>query len=296
MKKYSIFILLSIITSNLYASDFDVAMGNVRLNCSGISQKLSDLKKLAGINTVVTGVGTAAATGATVAGISKASVDKRIEEILEPLARISSDTKNPSEIALLAVYNKYYGETTANIQNVKKSEEEKSKTLGHWRTGLLGGSAVTNIAGAVIASNNTMDDDLQRKIESCIISVDNLKSTLGQARTDGIDITKASNIVMECGDWKNVDLSVIDNRAKGAMVSSLVGAATGAAGTVTSAIANSDDVRSGDEAREKHLNTASNVLAGGTVVASGVATVFNATQINAIKKIINVAEGCENAL
>ena len=65
---------------------------------------------------------------------------------------------------------------------------------------------------------------------------------------------------------------------------------------MTSASANSQSVRDGDVAREKNLNTAANVLAGGTTVASGVATVFNATQINAIKRATTVAEACERAL
>jgi hypothetical protein len=55
-------------------------------------------------------------------------------------------------------------------------------------------------------------------------------------------------------------------------------------------------VREGDANKEKNLNTAANVLAGGTTVASGVATVFNATQISAIKRAAAVADGCERAL
>ena len=51
-----------------------------------------------------------------------------------------------------------------------------------------------------------------------------------------------------------------------------------------------------NEQKEKNLNTASNILAGGTAVASGVAAVFNATQISAIKKIAKIAEDCEKVL
>ena len=48
--------------------------------------------------------------------------------------------------------------------------------------------------------------------------------------------------------------------------------------------------------REKNLNKASNILGGATTAASLTATVFNATQINAIKKIVNIADECEGAL
>ena len=66
------------------------------------------------------------------------------------------------------------------------------------------------------------------------------------------------------------------------------------------ATANSNKIRNaqGDAAQqqEKDLNTAANVLAIGTTAASATATVFNATQINAIKKVAAVAEKCTGVL
>ena len=84
------------------------------------------------------------------------------------------------------------------------------------------------------------------------------------------------------------------------MISSTVGAATGLAGTVTSAMANTDKTRKDNtesgKQKEKNLNTAANVLAGATTAASATATVFNATQISAIKKVAAVAEKCTGVL
>ena len=37
-------------------------------------------------------------------------------------------------------------------------------------------------------------------------------------------------------------------------------------------------------------------MAGASTAASATATIFNATQISAIKKVANVAEACEGAL
>ena len=48
--------------------------------------------------------------------------------------------------------------------------------------------------------------------------------------------------------------------------------------------------------KEKNLNTAANVLAGGTTAASLSGTIFNATQISAIKRAATVADECEGAL
>ena len=68
------------------------------------------------------------------------------------------------------------------------------------------------------------------------------------------------------------------------------------AGTITSASANSKDVRDGDSDKEKNLNTTANVLSGVTTVASATATGFNAAQISAIKKVAEVAEKCTGVL
>ena len=48
--------------------------------------------------------------------------------------------------------------------------------------------------------------------------------------------------------------------------------------------------------KEKNLNTASNVLSVGATAASVTATVFNATQIAAIKKVAKVSEACTGVL
>ena len=48
MKKYIFFALISLVTCDVFASDFDVALNTVRTNCSGISEELSELKKMAG--------------------------------------------------------------------------------------------------------------------------------------------------------------------------------------------------------------------------------------------------------
>ena len=173
---------------------------------------------------------------------------------------------------------------------------QQSKNLGNWRTGLLAGSTATNIAGAAIAGTNKVSAGLKEQIDTCIKAVDDLQQSMMQARLNGEDITEAQSIVDACSEYKYVDVSKIDNRAKGAMISSVVGATTGLAGTITSATANSKDVRDGDSDKEKNLNTTANVLSGVTTAASATATGFNAAQISAIKKVAEVAEKCTGVL
>lgn len=312
MKKYILLFLL-LYTPFAYADilPLDDALRATYIACVGIDDELSGLKTVAGINTAVTGVGTAAGVGATVTGIVKSSKDKQIEELeikLEKLREIES--KNPQIDNETADFELFYQEFedsyTAISEQLKDYQSqidkltEQSKRLGNWRTGLLAGSTVTNIAGATIAGTNKVDAGLKGQIDACISAVDTLQQSIMQARMDGYDISEAQDIVNACSEYKYVDVSPIDDRAKGAMISSIVGATTGLSGTVVSATANTNKTRKNNtdsgRQREKNLNTAANVLSGVTTVASATATVFNATQISAIKKVASVAEKCTGVL
>lgn len=276
--------------------------------CVGIDDELSDLKTMAGINTAITSVGTAAGVGATVTGLVKADKDKQIEIKLEKLREI--EQKNPDLQSTDAEWDKFESGLTTELANAKievekyQAEIEKlnkqSKKLGNWRTGLMAGATATNVAGAIIAGTNKVDGDLKTQIDNCISNVKNLRNSIMQARINGEDVSEAESIASACGEYEYVDVSKINNRGRGAMISSTVGATTGLAGTITSAMANTDKTRNDNtesgKQKEKNLNTASNVLAGATTVASATATVFNATQISAIKKVAAVAEKCTGVL
>ena len=271
--------------------------------CVGIDNSLSDLKKMAGINTAVTGVGTAVGASATVVGLVKASKDKEVEVKLEKLREI--EQRNPDVEASDDEWDTFSAsmqtQLSAAKQEIEKYQAEiekltkQSKSLGNWRTGLLAGNTATNVAGAIIAGNNKVDDDLQTQIDNCKKAVDELQRSMMQARFDGEDISEAQGIVNACKEYNYVDISPINKRAKGAMISSVVGATTGLAGTVTSAMANTDKTRNDntDAGKQKEKT---NVLAGASTVASATATVFNATQISAIKKVATVAQKCTEVL
>lgn len=293
------------------ADDLTSAIENVRAACGGISNELTDMKTKAGINTAVTGVGTVAGGVALGTGLAKANVDKDIEDLEKQIADLKSKYANiPVEQLIienksefdnqLAEFIRTYDAELQQKESEKSELEKKSVTLGNVRTGTMAGSAATNIAGAVIAGTNKVRGDLKSQIDECINATKTLSRVKMQTRidksADEFALQHADQIVSACSEWEYVDLSKIDNRATGALVSSAIGATTGIAGTVTSASANSKAVRDGDATKEKNLNTASNVLAGTTTVASATATIFNATQIKAIKQAASVADVCEGAL
>lgn len=290
------------------ALPLDSALSMVRSSCAGISNDLSGLKKMAGINTAVTAVGTVAGGVALGTGIAKANVDKEYQEKLNKL--IADKSSEPIEKLEIADKQKFKQDILNAIRSASQdlSDEEKeiteleqkSKKLGGIRTGTLAASTVTNVAGTAIAVGNKIDGDLEQKINKCISAVKELSNAKLAAKVEDAataeQIDRADKIIANCRDWEFVDLTPVNNRAKGAAVSSGIGIGTGVIGTITSAVANTDKTRAGDENKEKSLNTTANVMAGASTAASAVATVFNATQISAIKKAAVVADACEGAL
>ena len=274
--------------ANAASPELTSAIENVRAACGGLSAELSDMKKMAGITTAVTGVGTVAAGVALGTGIAKANVDETIE-MRETFKRID-----------IAALNEYMNQKYAEIDAL----EQKSKQLGNIRTGTLAAATATNIAGAIMSGTNRVKGDLKSQIDECLASVKTLSDVRMQAHmdksADAVELARADRIVSACDGWSMVDIDPINNRSTGATISSGIGAATGLAGTLASASANSEEVRGSNtdagKQKEKKLNTTANVLAGTTTVASAAATVFNATQISAIKRAAVVADECEGAL
>ena len=296
---------LGLINCCASALPLDVALQNTYRACVDIDENLHDIKVLAGINTAVTGVGTGLGVGAIATGFVKQSADKEIEELEKELERLSNEYQGPEPT--FSDREKFLHECeeyeTSNSNNIKEEIDaltQKSKKLGNWRTGLLAGNTATNIAGAVIASKTINKDDIQGQVDACISATKELNNSILAAKMNGEDIAEAQSIYNACREYEYIDISPINTRGKGAMVSSSVGAGLGGAGTLTSAIANSNKTRNDNsdqgKKKEKNLNTASNVLAIGATAASATATVFNATQIAVIKKVSKVAESCTGVL
>lgn len=313
MKKTVLTFLLAVVCFNAMADDFamDAALRATYENCVGIDESLHDMKVLAGINTAVSGVGTGLGIGATAVGIAKKNVDAEIEQKFKTLEALCYSASGETEVAteeefLESFDNALRTETGVSNDDIKKADAaeaeeireltEKSKKLGNWRTGLLAGNTATNVAGAVISGTNKVKQPLREQIQNCISSVRNLSTAIMQAKINGEDVSEAVQIESACKEFEYVDVAKINDMATGGMVSSIVGSGTGVAGTIASALANSDKVRAEDNNKEKNLNTAANVLAAGSTVASATATVFNASQIKAIKDVARVAEQCTEVL
>lgn len=296
---------LAVVPSYATVYDLDVAVQKVRENCLGINSRLDHMKLMAGISTGVGAVGTAVGAGALAAGIVKANTDKAIEDLLEKIVKKTEKGQQASDKELddlIADLEKNWDKYTTKDAEMTKVDEltKKSKTLGNVRTGLLATNTATQVAGAALSSQTKVDGSLKEQINRCIVASDDLKESMQQARLENKDTTRAKRIVEACGEYRYVDLSKINNLATGATVTSSIGAVAGGVGTITSAVANTDSTRNDNtkdgKAKEKNLNTASNVLSGVSTATSAVSTVLNGVQIATIKKVVSVSDNCEKEL
>ncbi len=284
-----------------------VAIENARLNCDRISQSFKSMKTMAQVNTAVTAVGTAAGVGATAVGIAKAGVDKQIEKLINDVKQREARSNNSG--MTIDQGQDFIEGTMALVRGMSKSTQEqnqleqKSKNLGNWRTGLMAGNTATSIAGTIIAANNRTDQDLRTQLASCVSSIKDLQDSKMQAQINSVDaatLQKMEGIISACRNYELLNVDKIDSLAKSAATTSGIGIAVGASGTIVSATANSDKIRSDDTdagmAKEKNLNTASNILAAGATITSGVATIFNAQQISTLNQAYQIATQCSEAL
>ncbi|MBD5405540.1 hypothetical protein HDR59_03265 [bacterium] len=264
---------------------------NVKNSCSGIKDDLKAIQVLAGVSTGASAVGTLTSGGALVTGIMKAKTDKKLNEL--------------SNMSSLELY-----EYAKNLEEEKSKLEKKSKTLGNVRTGLMAGSIATSATSTITSGISTKKlDNLIDKMKDCDTAAKQIKSYISQIQSEIDDaddlknyplFEKAENIVKSCSGFDTANIKEIKSVMTASTVVGGIGAATSIAGTITSAMANSKDVRNDDSEagvkKEKGLNIASNVMAGISTGTSAGGIVLGAITLNKLAKNVDVAEKCEDAL
>ena len=286
------------------ACKYEEIVLNVRNSCGDVIDDLEKLKTMAGINTAITSLGTVGAAGALYAGVSKKQIDAKAAELEKQLDNIEnmSDEEFLAFLKSVAEYeeqkNRYQ-----EICSAKKDLEKQSKKLGNVRTGLMAANTATAIAGTVVANKNKKESrTISEKINDCVATVNLYHDSVNMARFDcnQDEYEKLRQIDRACSAFSPKHLEKITKSSTGATVSSAINIGTGAIGTATSAAANSQSVRNNDTdagtRREKNLNTTANVFSGASAVASGVATIFNAKTLKAIKDNLLTAQSCMEAL
>lgn len=276
--------------------EYEYLANVLREDCSGINAELQEIKKYETANTVVTGVGTVAAGGALYAGIKKKDFDRKAEELAKQMENIAnmSDKEFVTFLKQMAQYQELK-EQYDSMCKMKHDYEARAKKLGNVRTGLMVGNTATAIAGTVISVKNTKDAmSIKDMIQQCLDTIKNNEQKIGQARFDcGADeFENINNVITSCRELSVENMDKVHKQSKVSGIVSGVNIGTGAAGTITSAMANKNQY----DDKTKKLNKAANVLAGTSMVASGVSTVFNAVTLKSINYNLKVSAACEEAL
>lgn len=315
MFKYLVITLVFFVTSNAIAEDLSLQriqdlVDTSSVVCSGISDEISRVAKISKVNTAVTAVGTVAAGGALVAGIKKSQEEEEIEKLVNEICAAGGCTADGINKMSNEVFLNNVLQPMAKISELQQ-RIQKSKRLGNWRTGLLGGTVGTNLVSAIMSGMNSNQSDLIQHISACNEVVNQIKAASAQLVNvdvnplENANIRKLNNIKNHCGNIDTASVEKIEKRMKGVMGTSVAGVVIGTVGTITSASANSDkymDINNKmtltDEERnkQKNLNTTSNVMAGANVVTGAVETGLNVSLINLTKKLISQAQLCEEVL
>ncbi len=318
MKKIYFFILSTFLTcGSLFASNESDLLQNAeqvyqatKIVCSGISDEIGRIANISTANTAITGIGTAAATGALVAGVKKSSADEDIKKLIDDMCTKGGCDAN--SITTMSDEDFYDGviKTFAKIADLQDKMDD-SKRLGNWRTGLTAGTIGTNLASAIISGRNINQSDLIQQITACNDMVQVASNTAHELKSAGFSVinspivNKLDNVKTWCNQLNAEDIEKIEKRMKGVMGTSIAGGAIGVVGAATSASANSDkytniakksNLSDAEKQTEKNLNTTANIMAGANIATGAAGTALNISLITLAKKLIKTAQRCEEVL
>ncbi len=291
-------------------SNATVAYEAIRVVCSGVADEIGRVANISKANTAVSVVGTVAAGGALVAGITKSKEEEEIDRLIEEMCNAGGCSAEGVEAMSNAEFFENVLQPMAQIAELQE-HIEKSKQLGNWRTGLLAGTIGTNLASAIMSGINTNQSDLIQRVTACnemIEAIPDIEIELKKVGANPMEhnvMKKLSNARTWCKPINISDIEKIENRMKGVMGTSVAGVAIGAVGVGTSAAANSNKymdmenkikMSNKDKRKEQALNTTANVMSGANIATGAVETGLNISLITLTKKLMASAQRCEDVL
>ena len=244
-------------------------------------------------------------------------VNKEFEAAQKVRSKISRDEmynyehRGESRWENLAYRDAVQNELSEEYNKLKQEvddETKKSKTLGNVRTGLMAGATVTSAVSTGTSIGATVNaDKLAKKMSDCNQKLYELKiakaelEALESSDKSAVEVGEnATKILGACTGYNKNNINTVKNKMTASAIISGIGTATGATGTITSAMANSKKVREDDsekgKKKEKNLNLTANIMAGITTGTSLSTTVISATAIADAKKDSKMAEECEAVL
>lgn len=296
--KRIIFLLLIILPkiSLCDTIDMNVILESARNNCIGIADEITNIKNKNIGNITVSSIGAVAAGGALYAGITKEQIDKKLAEIEKSIQ--NAENLSDEEFFKFLIT---WSETENALEEMQEYQEltDDSKQHGNIRTGLMAGNTATAITNAALSGNiKNQSEEVSDKIKLCLQSISELTPIMGQMHISGnkSDREYLQNIINTCEEFHLYDIDKVTNANIASLATSSANIATATTATITSALANSKDIRNGDPTKEKRLNKTANAFSGISAGISATSSILNATTIKTIKNVQSVAQRCEGAL
>jgi len=283
-----------------YAASYNRAMNF----CTRLPAQMNGAKLAAGISLGTSALGTLAAGTALGTGIAKSALDNKIGAAQSKLDTLlaASDEEFKAAIAdgsLLALLQENDKELS-NLKAALDKDKQTSAALGTVRTvgnfvagGASAGSAISAFVGAA------QFDNLIKDMNACDSHVRDIKGQRDElkalAPNDAL-LADMDDIVAACSGLNSRNIGDVKNKLTAVGIISSVGAATGIAGGITSAVAGSKEAHGALGAKDtKGLNIASNVLAGVTTATAGTSTVISGIMLSDLVKNSDTADTCAGA-
>ena len=291
---------------NEIISRYNASLGKAKASCAGLSEQIDKVKLMAGIGIGAGAVGTIAGGTALATGIMKSQVDDDIQKYLkqqDDLDNIlkSKDLSNPgSLVELRNALNALNTQSDKMLTDAKN----KSQTLGNIRTG---GAFVAGAGGAVGAatsfSGTALLDKLAGDIDMCNSYVAEIEKQTTELRLESPDdpaIAGMSKIVESCKGLNSKNIADVKSKLTAGGILSVVGAAAGITGGITSAIAVSKEkagasATTDGENGTKGLNMAANISSGVAAAGNLGGAILSGVVLSGFMKNGEIAEKCKNA-
>jgi hypothetical protein len=277
-------------------------------SCVGILNDLNGILSLAGIATVTSVIGTVTGAAALISGIAKAATDKQIREIEARIRKYENMTQAQLNAEVGAMDDEQQFTLLDDIQQLlihSREQRRKSTVLGHVRTAGMAVTTATSVTAAITSGMGASRmGDIIKAMNDCNDEVTKVRTMDAEMQSAGVDQNDsirlaAREIMINCPGFDTGVVESIQNQLRTTTVISAVGAGVAAAGTITSAMANSKSVREGtDEAaaqKERNLNVASNIAAGVSTATSGISAILSGITGERVRSQAQIAARCEAA-
>ncbi len=197
--------------------------------------------------------------------------------------------------------------TITEDEFVALKKDVNTKLLGNLTTGLMAGATVTSTVSTATSFSATGNiKDLIDQMKKCNENVNTLKLIRSEleAEYDGDNLegfvaanktlAQGSDVIASCGQFDMDAMETIRKNMVASGITSAVGIGTGAAGTTTSILSNSNNEKLKD--KKKGLNVATSILAGVTTGTSGASAITSGVAMKKLGSNIEKATNCEEVL